>query len=211
MKKLFAIIPLIALSLVLSQCVNKAEVERQKAINDSIKAEEERIEEENNLGIWNIQYFVDEFGDETNDGYVATRLTGRFSNSATDGSPLTIRFIIKDSTDIAFKLYEYGSSNPVKESGFNRVLVKDAEGVTYELYASNHSDRLSLSGYTYYDKTGNKEIAPSHSIMLWRIFKKGGSVKFRVIEDKYTTSTYNFTIENPKYLEKALSKIKSND
>lgn len=61
---------------------------------------------------WEIEYMVDEFGDETDDALLKGKSAGKFSNTATTGSELSvIAFYTKISGDpvFAFRLIEYGN------------------------------------------------------------------------------------------------------
>ena len=63
-------------------------------------------------GNWEIGYYVDDFGDKTNDSYVIGTFTGTFSNSATSGSRLTV-YVYLDPvypSITQIRLLEYGSS-----------------------------------------------------------------------------------------------------
>ena len=45
---------------------------------------------QNPYGIWKKEYYIDEFGERTNQGYIYTSLLGTFSNSATTDSRLGV-------------------------------------------------------------------------------------------------------------------------
>jgi len=64
-------------------------IEKQK--KDSI-----RLANIDNLGIWEIGYFVDEFGEPTKERFITTKnpIYGTLSNSATQNSDLRVHFII---------------------------------------------------------------------------------------------------------------------
>lgn len=70
----------------------------------------------NNTGIWNIAYYVDDFGEPTKKGYIRnpSYIRGTFSNTATQNSDLNVRFLIDSATDVSIMLYEYAGNNPVK-------------------------------------------------------------------------------------------------
>jgi hypothetical protein len=65
-------------------------------------------------GIWAINYFVDDFGDPTDKGYIAPSyyIKGTISNSATTNSELNVIIIIQSKSDIAVQLYEYAGDTP---------------------------------------------------------------------------------------------------
>jgi len=166
-------------------------------------------ESNNEFGIWETKFYVDDFGEFTKNGYVTNSniIIGKFSNSATQDSELAVRFLITNKDDIDIMLYEYGRNNPVKNSGLNIVLVQDNDGNRYRLSAYNRSDRLSLSRFSYYDETGNKVLEKSHARMLYNILMKGGNIKFNISESNHSTSVYNFSILNADNLGQAIESI----
>ena len=58
-------------------------------------------------GIWAIKYFVDDFGDPTDEGYIAHDyyIRGTFSNSATNNSNLNVYFLISGPDNIAVRIW----------------------------------------------------------------------------------------------------------
>lgn len=77
----------------ISSKIKKQKQEIEKHKQDSIK-----LANINNLGVWEIRYFVDDFGQPTNEGYITTEYSiyGKFSNTATENSDLRVVFIIDD-------------------------------------------------------------------------------------------------------------------
>lgn len=177
----------------------KAKVQQDaidKHVRDSI-----RMANLGNLGIWKINYFVDDFGEPTDEGYITTEqpIYGTFSNTATQDSRLRVRFIIAGKKSVAIKLFEYDGNNPVKgyEDSY-KVLVQDKDGNRYELYASNYdSDRLTFSSYG-----SNSDSEKFHKILM-----KGGNVKVRIIDRDRTSTQYNFTVNNADWYENAYYKL----
>lgn len=195
MKKLlflsFALLLLISVSFVGSSCVNKEAQERQRSITDSIA----KLDSINNIGDWTIQYYVDDFGESTDKGYIYLQAYGTFSNSATTNSPLKVEFVI-DSSTIRMNIHEYAGNHPIKGEGTLKFRVKDSDGETFDIE-------------TYNDDYGINSIRGiSDDETLRKILYKGGQIKFAGVSDKYgSPSEYWFTIENADHLEKALSKI----
>lgn len=172
--------------------IDKLELEQKKQ-----KAAEERerirLENINNTGIWEITYYVDQFGDKTKQGYIRNKelIGGSFSNTATQNSVLNVRFLISNSTDISIMLYEYAGNNPVKSVSSDNysVGIKDNEGNKYSLKAVNYSDRLG------FDKTASKKV---HSILM-----QGGQVQFWIKEIDTPTTQYQFTIDKADWYDNA--------
>jgi len=176
----------------------KSYKKEKELLNEKIKENELlAIKERNDKGIWNVKHYVDEFGEATKEGYIQANIKGSFSNSATNNSKLNITFLITDSNDLDFQLYEYAGNNPVKSYGSDKynVSIKDQEGKVHKLVATNYSDRLSF---------GKK-----HSKILHNIFLKGGLVKFSLYDINTPSSKYRFDIENAAKYEKAYLKLTS--
>jgi hypothetical protein len=164
------------------------------------EAEKERIRLENlnNTGIWEVSYYVDEFGERTKESFIRNTdlISGTFSNTATQNSDLNVKFLISDPSDISIMLYEYARNNPVKaySSKSYQVLIQDKDGERHKLRAENYSDRLSFS------KATSRQV---HNILM-----KGGAVKFRIYETETPTTQYDFTIRNSDWYENAYAKLK---
>lgn len=182
---------------ILIGCVNKELKERQRFVQDSIKARKERFIEDNNLGIWRIEYYIDEFGDRTTDGFISTTIDGTFSNSATTNSPLRVKMVI-DSSLVLINLYEYADNTPVKGEEYMEFSVKDSKGVIYNIT-------------TYNDEYGNntvKSLDGKSESLIRDILLEGGEIKFSGISNRHRViSKYVFTIKNADNLQKALSKL----
>lgn len=170
----------------------------EKVKKETEEKEKLRLANLNNTGIWSINYYVDEFGEKTKQGYVTNTdlINGTFSNTATQNSALDVRFLISNSSEISIKLFEYAGNNPVKaySSESYTVLMQDREGKRTKLRAVNYSDRLS------FEKTPSNQL---HIALL-----KGGTVKFKIIEYETPTTEYEFTIQNANFYENAYKKIK---
>ena len=134
--------------------------------------------------IWKVKYYVDDFGDFTDNGYITTDVLGKFSNSATTNSELGVRFIIDD--DVAIKLFEYNRNHSVSGKISTKtylIHIKHNGKRLPSFTARNFSDRLIV------DKKGSKDLIT--------IFKMGGSFTFKIIEDtNYSSSDYLFKIED---------------
>lgn len=181
--------------------LGKIEV-KEEELRKKLEAEEkERIRLANldNTGMWRINYYVDEFGEATKEGYITNTslIKGKFSNTATEDAKLDVRFLISNSRDISIKLFEYAKKNPVKSISTNsyRVLIQDKDGNRLKLRAINYSDRLS------FDKSDSNKV---HKTLM-----KGGNIKFKIIESRYENTIYDFSILNADWYENAYEKLKS--
>ena len=167
-------------------------------IKEAEEKERIRLENINNTGIWTVQYYVDDFGEPTKEGYIRNTnlISGTFSNTATQNSALNVKFLITNSNDISIMLYEYAGNNPVKaySSESYQVLIQDKDGNRLKLRATNYSDRLN------FDKTTSKKV---HNVLM-----KGGNIKFKIYESDTPTTEYDFTINNSDWYENAFAKLK---
>jgi len=177
-------------------------IEKEELIEKKKKEAEEkeriRLKNINNTGIWTVNYYVDDFGEPTKEGYIrnTSYINGSFSNTATQNSALNVKLLISNSSDISIMLYEYAGNNPVKaySSESYRVLIQDKEGNRFKLTATNYSNRLS------FDKTTSRKV---HGILM-----KGGSIKFKIIEIDTPTTNYDFTIQKADWYDNAYKKLK---
>lgn len=188
---------------------NKKYQELSKKLNENIlleKKEKEREENEkkrlanlNNTGIWKVKFFVDNFGEATNIGYIinSSKIRGVFSNTATQNSELDVDFVISNSNDISIILYEYAGNNPVKGylSNEYEILMQDKDGQRFSLEAKNYSERLSCN--------------PADSEKIHKALLKGGNIKFRIIGKENPITNYSFNIQNAEWYDNAYEKLKS--
>jgi len=136
--------------------------------------------------LWMVEYFYDKFNEKTNESFVtnAVFLEGTFSNSATTNSELSAQFLIKNSSDIAIKLFKYARKNLVKASSAYPVYIniKGSDNTTLEFQNIFSGDRLSLN------RRNSQKV---HEMLM-----KGGTTKFRIYEGSRPTSNYNFVVED---------------
>ena len=135
---------------------------------------------------WVKSYYVDDFGDKTDQSYEAFSAKGTFSNSATDNSEATYTFI-KDDGSLLINVYEYGRKLASNLDGtFETVKIKQPDGnvVTIEKVFFTKSGKLFFNEEAFtsiietLSKIGNYTI----------LFDRTG---------KYSNSTYKikFSIE----------------
>jgi hypothetical protein len=161
----------------------------EKLRQDSIK-----LANINNLGDWQIGYYVDDFGERTDEYFVSMYLFGTFSNSATTNSELKVRFMI-DKNSSRIQLYEYASDHPLKGEGTIEFKIRDKDNKEYEIRAFN-------SDY------GNTTVNDEDDKKLRKILLSGGSIKFIAEADRFgSPSIYKFTIKNADWFENAITKM----
>ena len=151
----------------------------------------------NSFGFWKVKYYVDDFGDPTHQGYIRTKLEGKFSNSATTNAKLNVKFLI-ESESVSIMLYEYADNHPINGKISTKeydILIKhNGIKVNYGFSGRNWSDRIVL------DK--------AKSLTLIKLFKKGGKFQFNIKEEgNYSQSTYRFTIDDASGFDNALKAL----
>jgi len=184
----------------LFKTIERKEVEEIKR-KEAEEKERVRLANLNNTGIWEVSYYVNDFGAPTQEAYITTDkfIEGTFSNTAVQDRKLNVRILITAASFIAIKLYEYAGNNPVKASRPDSytVLLQDNDGVRTELKAVNTSERLK------FNKQASKQI---HNAFL-----KGGTVKFRITHDDRQTNQYKFDIQKSNYYENAYRELLENN
>lgn len=155
-----------------------------------------------NQHTWNVGNYVNEFGDPTGFKYVYTETTGRFSNSATNNSALTVVVMpfrgenIHGDTlgNVSFKLLEYGN-HWVKGKGVLNVSAKGNDGkIIKALCYNDNRGETVLHGYS----TG---LEPDS---IFNMLLAGGKVMFSMETSKAPYSSYKFIIVNADGLQEAL-------
>ena len=170
-----------------AEIAQREEEEKEKqAQREAAEKEKARLANLNNTGMWQVSYFVDDFGEPTKDGYITNKqfIKGSFSNTATEDSKLNVRLLTLSETNIHIMLYEYAGNNPVKASSrvTYTLLVQDKDGNRLELKAGHRSDRLIL------------QVEASSGVH--QALMKGGEVRFRIIENGNRTNQYSFDISD---------------
>lgn len=134
-----------------------------------------------------LKYFVDEFGDPTQNAYLFTTVEGVFSNSATTNSDLIVGILISKS-EISLTLLEYGRSQ-VKGSSYTTYMVKmklpNDEIIEDEIELDKRVNRFMLSD-AFYWKKGDLVI-----------FDGVNSAKFLIYDKERKYTNYLFSIVFP--------------
>ncbi len=144
-------------------------------------------------GNWSVYRYVDEFKMETNDKYIATVVSGTFSNSATTDSLLDVIIAAdKEKTqhiDFYFLLFTYGNYL-VKQTygtGYYDVVMRTSNGekYTFTAYMLEGGDRLLL----------DDEYEP----LLMASLLSGGTTYFYIVDQDFTTTNYLFSVESSNF------------
>jgi hypothetical protein len=137
---------------------------------------------------WSNQFYVDDFGEPTNNPYEIMISTGTFSNTATQNSKLSCKFVHdKTKESLLIYVYEYGSNlaNSIKAT-FENVKLKAPDGEVYTF--SNIF--FSKGGVLLFSKKSYTEISKV-------ILQKGEHIMIFNRTGDYSSSSYKikFTIE----------------
>ena len=161
-----------------------------KAREDSVK-----LANINELGIWEVRDVKNDFDERTGKKYLSAYISGRFSNSATAGSPLRVWISIDSVDDISVYFDEYSDWTYDNEDiSHIKVVNKEARKVYESLWLDQASfDKL-------YEKGGNKTKSYKK---LVDILADEGIYEIEVYTEYKTM--YIFTI-NSQYLENAMLK-----
>jgi hypothetical protein len=126
------------------------------------------------MGMWTVRHYVDNFNEPTKDPYITDPeiIVGTCSNTATQDSPLHVKFMIDSAESIDIQLYEYAGNNPVKSGMYEAyaVLVRDKGNARLQLRAASYGDRLS--------------IVKGDATKLHAVLMKGGRVQFRIVSEE---------------------------
>ena len=178
--------------------IKEEEMIQKRLEEEKIKAEVEkkRLEELNSIGNWSKSFYVDDFGDETNEGFISQIVRGKFSNSATQNSRLRVKIYISNANVMEnvpwFRLYEYDGRNPIKgvysQNGM-KCRIKNQDNTISELPITQRqgSDAFQIS----YIKKNIK--------MFEELIANEGSANFVCIDDNTSSSKYMFKFDFKGY------------
>lgn len=151
------------------------------------------------MGMWEIQYYVDEFDNPTTDGFItnADWIVGTFSNSAATDRTLYVSWVI-DKEDVAVILFEYGRSR-VKSSYSSTeysIVMLDPDGNKI-----NMTGTMNKGGDRIFFSSEDKE-------KVLNALERNSSVSFRITETgKYASSSYLFKIGDTSYFSNAYDQL----
>lgn len=138
---------------------------------------------------WEVDNYVDDFGDKTGSAYLRGTFKGKFSNSATSGSSLTVHFYY-ESAYCSIRLLEYDSHKATFTTNDDVILKFKVDDKEYsiDLVVLSYGDDLyftsSFSGYS----------------VLKNALMDGKEIKCVVKGTKYG-ETYNFTMDGIGFKE----------
>jgi cell division protein FtsB len=162
----------------------KDKIAKQKALADT--------------GDWTVSNYVDEFGDITNNGYVAKMFLASMDNSAVQGA--SSQLILRASKDmIIFQLYPYGGDS--HETWFRKEYwtwrVKDEDGKRHTLRAETGESAI------LFKRVGRTSFTALHALLM-----KGGELQF---VGSHERDRWSFTIPNADGFKKAWGTVMAAD
>mgnify|MGYP001185191787 FL=1 len=101
-----------------AECLSKSSLQKNSCFENlgkkyKVKKIDKTPVNPDDMGDWYYNFYVDEFGDKTNDGYLAiNEANGKFDNSAASGRDLIVRIFLSDGNETRpwFRFWEYGRS-----------------------------------------------------------------------------------------------------
>ena len=148
------------------------------------------------VGDWTNRFYVDDFGDKTNQGFIAQTVKGKFSNSATQNSRLRVEIYISNANVMQnvpwFRLYEYDGSNPIKG-------VYSRNGMSCRI--KNQDNIISRLPITQNQGSDHFEISyiRKNIKMFEELIVNEGTASFVCIDDNSSTSKYMFKFDFKGY------------
>lgn len=151
----------------------------------------------NETGNWEINNFVDEFGEQTSSKYITTKrlIHGTFTDVYQTNANAALEFIISSDSNIAFSLYENDSTietfgSKTKPISYD-ISIKDGLGKNYTLKGTNTSDRVVLT--------------KAYSQTMHNILMKGGFIQIIIKTTRNGSPlTYRFNIQDPTFYNNAI-------
>ncbi len=144
--------------------------------------------DDNVSNIWKIGHYVDSFDEPTGEKYIRGVFHGRFNNSATTNSPLTVEVYVDSDSTVTLRLWEY-DSHLVKDKKGAIIIAKDGNGETYRVESRDirdiDHDGVFSSPYNYQYPDD----------IFWHILDKGGIAHFLIYIGEYSKSDYKFSID----------------
>lgn len=170
---------------------------QEQIIIDKARSDSIRLANINDLGIWQIGSYKDEFDRDTGSKYIYCIVYGVFSNTATTNSPLRIQFFTGQKGYLHMSLFEYNGSNPIKGSRYKfSIKVMSMDNNTYRYIGQMNSNGF-MSIYHSYETDSKVDI--------YDLFKISKPYHFEIRDKDSPTSVYSFKV-NPSFFENALLK-----
>lgn len=198
MKKIISLLMVICLMICLVGCTSSITTYTDTS-QDNYQNTNGGYEDTNTQSnIWTFEYYVDEFNEKTNEGFVTNTVyfDGTFSNSATTNSKLSVQIVI-DGKYTKIELYEYGSNlvkTNMSDGEYYSVKIKDSNGNIKELGAVAIP---GVSGLVLLEESSGYEF----SDYIKEALIDGYDLKINITHKKYKSTTYSFSVESDNFSE----------
>ena len=157
------------------------------------------------VGNWSKNFYVDDFGDVTNDGFISQTVKGKFSNRVTTNSRLRVRLYISNAdvmeNDPFFRFYEYDGEKPLKgdtKNSFLECKMKDHNNIISEVSLEQYSE-LMEDQKDYWNFNSNRTVNVVSSINFKELLANEGSARFVCENIRKRTSKYMFELDFKGY------------
>ena len=174
---------------------------------EAIKSHNEAEVVKEDISMWKIGQYLDDFGDPTGVPYVTNSelFVGTFSNSAVTNEELLIKVLFHQKY-IDFVLYEYG----------NRV-VKDKANRIYRIGLKHNGKLISTSRFNKFPPCEARMVGDRIRVKgggkfkkLLNAFKEGGELKFHIVQQiSGYESEYRFALYDVSGLSEKLEELQN--
>lgn len=134
-------------------------------------------------GVWKVKNYVDEFGNPTDNKYIATSTIGAFSNSATNGSEL-IAGILANKNDVEINLLEYGTY-PISVIG---------SSASINVKMSVNGETINVGNAIFLK--GTKRLVINNALPVFKALVENPKVTMLITINDYGLSRYLFDIDS---------------
>jgi hypothetical protein len=154
----------------------------------------------NNLGIWGLGEYEDQFGNNTGEKFIAIRsmIRGKFSNPVTENSDLDVQVSYSEKNGMIIQMYEYGKQlgNPVSAIGMEKITIaiQDGNGQQYNFIGG------MAQSWMFFNINDRDTIK--------HILLAGGNIKIRITIDVIgVISNYSFDFANANGFDVAYQQL----
>ena len=147
----------------------------------------------NNLPFWEVKFFVNEFNEPTDVGYITNTnpILGKFYGNNISKSELRVKIMIKERA-IGIKFYENNKEKAVKSSM--------QEPIEYELKIKHDNKLIDFNFRGIHENEVviiSDIISTNHQEKLINLLKKGGKFHFQFVANDKNKKIYDFEIFDP--------------
>lgn len=142
---------------------------------------------------WESKFYVDEFEEPTDVGYDVIMLTGKFSNTATVNSDLTVR-IISSNDSFSIDLYEYNRGPAASlsyETKFGSFKIKQGD----EVYTIDAMASKNGGIYVWKFKNTKKTVVAKNYALLHQILTEGGPIMISINENDFDSGKSKYIVK----------------